>query len=33
MSNFQPLEVVGRGRGTHLQVAEKLDKLAWQDKG
>ena len=24
MSNFHPLEVVGRGRGTQLQVGENL---------
>ena len=26
MSNFQPLEVVGRGGETQLQVAENLNK-------
>ena len=26
-SNFQPLEVVGRGSQTQLQVGEKLNKL------
>ena len=26
MSNFQPLEVVGRGSETQLQVAENLSK-------
>ena len=33
MSNFQPLEVVGRGSETQLQVAENLNKLTEQDKG
>ena len=33
MSNFQPLEVVGRGSETRLQVAEHLNKLTYQDKG
>ena len=33
MSNFQPLEVVGRGSETQLQVAENLYKLTQQDKG
>ena len=27
LSNFQPLEVVGRGIETQLQVAEKLNEL------
>ena len=27
MSNFQPLEVVGRGSETQLQVVENLNKL------
>ena len=27
MSNFQPLEVVGRGSETQLQVGENLNKL------
>ena len=31
--NFQPLEVVGRGSETQLQVAENLNKLIQQDKG
>ena len=31
MSNFQPLEVVGRGSETQLQVAENLNKLIQQD--
>ena len=33
MSNFQTLEEVGRGSGTHLQVAENLNKLTQQDRG
>ena len=33
MSNFQPLEVVGRGSETKLQVAENLNKLTQQDEG
>ena len=33
MSNFQPLEVVGRGSETKLQVVENLNKLTQQDKG
>ena len=33
MSNFQPLEVVGSGSETQLQVAENLNKLTWQEKG
>ena len=32
MSNFRPLEVVGRGSETQLQVAENLNKLGWQDE-
>ena len=27
MSNFQPIEVVGRGSETQLQIAENLNKL------
>ena len=27
MSNFQPLEVVGRGSETQLQVGENLNKI------
>ena len=27
MSNFQPLEVVGRGSETQLEMADKLKKL------
>ena len=33
MSNFQPLEVVGRGSETQPQVAENLNKFTQQDKG
>ena len=33
MSDFQPLEVVGRGSQPQLQVAENLNKLTKQDKG
>ena len=33
MSNFQALEVMGRGSGTQLQVGENLNKLTQQDKG
>ena len=33
MSNVQPLEVVGRGSETQLQVGENLNKLTYQDKG
>ena len=32
MSNFQPLEVVGRGSDTQLQEAENLAKLIYKDK-
>ena len=32
MSNFQPLDVVGRGSETQLQVSENLNKLTWHDK-
>ena len=32
MSNFQPLEVVDRGRGTQPQVVENLNKFTQQDK-
>ena len=31
MSNFQPLEVVGRGSETQIQIGENLNNL--QDKG
>ena len=33
MRNFRPLEVVGCGSKTQLQVAENLNKLTQQDKG
>ena len=33
MHNFHPLEVVGRGSGTQLQVGENLKKLTSQDTG
>ena len=33
MSNFQPLEVVGHGSETQLQVDENLIKLPQKDKG
>ena len=33
MSNFQPLEVVGRGSNTQLQVGENLNYLIQHDKG
>ena len=33
ISYFQPLEVVGRGSETQLQVAENVNKLAKQEKG
>ena len=33
MSNFHPLEVVGRGSETQLQVDENLIKLPQKDKG
>ena len=29
MSNFHPLEVVGRGSETQLQVGNNLNELAW----
>ena len=29
MSNFQPLEVVGRGSETQLQVGENLNELTY----
>ena len=32
MSNIQPLEVVGRGSETQLQVGEHSNKLTWLDK-
>ena len=33
MSNFQPLEVVGRGSETQLPVDKKLNTSTQQDKG
>ena len=33
MSNFQPLEVVGRGSEPQFQVGENLNKFTQQDKG
>ena len=33
MSNFQQLEVVGRGSETQFQVGENLNKSTQQDKG
>ena len=33
MSNLHPLEVVGRGSETQLQVGEYSNKLTWQDEG
>ena len=33
MSNFHPLEVVGRGSETQLQGGENLNKLTQQDTG
>ena len=33
MSNFHPLEVVGRGSDTQLQVGENLNYLIQRDKG
>ena len=32
-SIFHPLEVVGRGSETQLQVGENLNKIAWRVKG
>ena len=32
MSYFHPLEVVGRGSKTQIQVGENLNKLNYQDK-
>ena len=32
MHNVHPLEVVGRGSETQLQVGEKLIKSTWQDQ-
>ena len=33
MSNFHPLEVVGRGSETQLKVGENLNELTWREKG
>ena len=33
MHNFHPLEVVGRGNETQLQMGENLNKLTEQDEG
>ena len=33
MSNFHPLEVVGRGSGTQLQAGENLNKYNLAGKG
>ena len=33
MSNFHPLEVVGRGSETQLQVGDNLKQMTWQAKG
>ena len=33
MSNFHPLEIVGRGSETQLQVGGNLHKLPWPDEG
>ena len=33
MSNFHPLEVVGRGSETQIQVGENFNKLTQHDKG
>ena len=33
MSNFHPLEVVGRGSETQLQVGENLNRFTRQDTG
>ena len=33
MSNFQPLEVVGRGSETQPQVVENFNKFTHQDEG
>ena len=32
MRYFQPLEIVGRGSETQIQVAENVNKLTYQDK-
>ena len=33
MSNFHPLEVVGRGSETQLQVGENFNKITYRVKG
>ena len=33
MSYFHPLEVVGRGSETQIQVSENVNKLTQRDKG
>ena len=33
MSNFQPLEVVGRGSETQLQVGENSNSVQWRIQG
>ena len=32
-SNFHPLEVVGRGSGTQLQVGETINNVTWWVQG
>ena len=32
-SNFDTLEVVGRGSETQLQVGEKLNEITWRQNG
>ena len=31
--NFHPLEVVGRGSETQLQVGENLNETTWRENG
>ena len=33
MSHFHPLEAVGRGSGTQLQVGENINYITWRFKG
>ena len=33
MSDFQPLEVVGRGSETQIQVGDNLTKITWRVEG
>ena len=33
MSDFQPLEVVGRGSKTQIQVGDNLTKITWWVEG